>query len=73
MDQRLQQIYSKFISREDNAMWDLELREVGENQISIRLETNDAYLRGRPVMRVVLDKTISITEEDHIDELPQLR
>lgn len=70
--ERMNQIYEKFLKREDNSMWDLELQDLGDNKIKILLQTNDGYLRGRSVMSIVRDRVISIDEDDHIEDLSQV-
>lgn len=70
--QRMHQIYEKFLSRDDNVMWDLSILDAGENRIKIMMETNDAYLRGRPVMKVVLDKVLEPGDDDYIDKIPKI-
>ena len=70
--ERMNQIYEKFLKREDNSMWDLELQDLGDDKIKILLETNDGYIRNRPVMKVVLDRVLGPEDEDHIEEIPNI-
>lgn len=68
-EERMDQIHKKFLSREDHVMWDLLIEDLGDNRIKIQMKANEAYMRGRPVMRVVLDRIITPEEDDHIDKI----
>lgn len=69
----MHQIYQKFLLRQDSAMWDLELTDLGGDRIRVQMETNEGYLRSRPVMKVVLDRELTLTESDNIENLPEIK
>ena len=71
MNERLVQIFDKFNQRDDNVFWDIELIPNGE-KIHIKLQTNDAYARGREVMTIKLEKTIGLDEEDYIEKIAKI-
>ena len=71
INDRLVHIFDKFSQREDNVFWDLEVIPNGE-KIHIKLETNEAYTRGRDVPIVRLEKTIGLDEEDYVEKLAKI-
>lgn len=69
MNEKMIEVFEKFKQRDDNCLWDLEVTPEGD-QLRIRMETNEAYLRGRVgVMNVKLDRLIGLDEEDYIDKV----
>lgn len=68
MDERVENITQKFHTRKDCHLWDLKLTPNGR-MIHIEMKTNDAYLKGRNVWPIRVEKKIRLDEDDHITDI----